>query len=517
LAVPPDEFRESSSPDLTTLLQFTLALVSEFQPNEVLRRIAETACMLVGARSGALAITLLRGQKELIEVGSGAGPHPAVDPGAPDDPAGGSVTPFLAVPIQSRRGFTGTIYLTERTDGRPFTEADKELVRAFVEVAAAVIDNAQLSKEARQQELWVALHGEIATALLAGLSFVKVLDLVIRGARELIGADVATLCLPDAGSTLVVSASDGRGAERLLGSVVPLDATVSGHVVRTGEPVILTGVASDPRTSEPIIGLGGIETAMVVPLALKGHTTGALAVGRSAADGPLTQTDFWLLESFAAQISVALEYGRARTELERLALLDDQERIARDLHDTVIQQLFATGMSLQATAQRITDQVIIDRIQQAVEMLDTTIRSIRSTVFALRSTAHGQDGLRHSLLAVAEEVQEPHDFTTNMTFDGPVDTALDLDKQGHLIATLREALSNVARHARARRVEVSLRVDAEVVLRVVDDGVGMSARPRRMSGLRNLEGRARELGGSMTVSAPETGGTTLEWRIPSGA
>lgn len=510
----PQELQEENRPDLRKLLHFTLALVSELQPKEVLRRIAETACMLVGARGGALAISLPRGQKELIEVTADlGGENGTAGAHMPGDPAGWPATGFLAVPIRSRRGFTGTIFLTERRDGRSFTDEDEELIRSFAGVAAAVIDNAQLSREARQRELWVALHGEITTALLAGVSFVNVLDLVIRGARELTGADVATLCLPDNPASLVLSASDGRGAERLLGTAVPLAGSVSGDVVRTGEPVILTDAPSDPRRDEPILAMGGIETAMVVPLTLQGHTTGALAVGRSAGSGPLTQTDFWLLESFAAEISIALEYGRARTELERLARLDDQERIARDLHDTVIQQLFATGMSLQATAQRIKDPALSDRVQQAIDTLDTTIRDIRSTVFALRAPAHGGT-LRHSLLALAEQLQEPHEFKTHMTFDGPVDTALDGDQEAHLIATLQEALSNVARHARARRVDVLLQVGVEVILRVADDGVGIGGRPLRMSGLKNLRARAQDLGGTMTVSTPPAGGTVLEWRVP---
>jgi len=513
--VPPSERHDPGTPDLRKLLQFTLALVSELQPKDLLRRVVETACMLVDARSGALVISLPNGRTDLIEFEADVDdPEPDSGPGLDSDGGDQRVTPMLTAEIASRRGFRGTICLTERRGGQCFTLEDEQLVRAFADVAAAVIDGSQLSREARQQELWVALHGEIATALLAGVSFAKVLDLVTRGARELLEADVATLCLPATASSLVVSASDGRGAERILGTSVPLEGSVSGDVMRTGEPVILTSARSDSRTREPILVAGEVETAMVVPLSLKGRTSGVLAVGRAAGNRPLTKTDFWMLESFAAQVTIALEYRRARRELERLALLDDQERIARDLHDTVIQQLFATGMSLQATAQRITDPTIVDRVQQAVQMLDTTIRDIRATVFALRSTAQGHEGLRHSFMALAEQIQEPHAFTTHMTFDGPVDTAIDAEKQAHLLAVLREALSNVARHACAFRVEVSLRVDADVVLRVVDDGVGIDEPPARMSGLRNLRARAEELGGSMTLAVAEAGGTILEWWVP---
>jgi signal transduction histidine kinase len=514
--VPRRELQEVRA--LSALLNRTLGLVSELQPTEVLRRVVETACMLADARCGALVITGPRGSKKIVEVGT--------DPGALQDLTGGDMhgsavhasvgvaTPFLAVPLRSGRGFNGVIYITERHDGGTFTDDDEELIRSFASVAAAVIDNVQLSKEARQRELWVALHSEITTALLAGLSFAKVLDLVTRGARELIDADVATLCLLASSTALQVNASDGRGAEKLLGTTIELEGTVSGHVVSSGEPAILADAPNDPRRMEPILAQGGIDTAMVVPLLLQGQTTGALAVGRSVGNGPFSRTDFWLLESFATQISIALEYGQGRMELERLALLDDQERIARDLHDNVIQQLFATGMSLQATAQRIVDPGVAERVQQAIETLDGIIGDIRSTVFALRPPTSGRGSLRRSLMAVADQLQEPHDFTVHMTFDGPVDTTLDAEKEGHLVATLREALSNVARHAHARYVEVSLRADTEVVLRVIDDGVGIDVNAKRRSGLSNLKSRAERLHGTMTLSSSQGGGTTLEWRIP---
>ncbi len=474
--------------------------------------------MLVEASAGAMVIASVRGPKELIEVGFGpSSGRASVDriPGLFGDmPARPPTTPFLAVPFQSRRGFTGTMYLTERLGGGPFTDDEEQLIRSFAFLAATIIDNAQLSEEARQRELWMALHSEITTALLAGVSFSKVLDLVARGARELIDADVASLCLRDSPLTLVVNASSGRRAEELLGAVVDIDGSVSGEVVSSGEPVILTDARSDARTSEPILAEPGIETAMVVPLALQGRTTGALAVGRSSGKGPFSQVDFWLLESFATEISIALEYGRARTELERLTLLDDQERIARDLHDTVIQQLFATGMSLQATAQRIVEPNIAERVQQSIDTLDRVIRDIRSTVFALRSSTLGRGSLRRSLLEVAEQLQEPHDFVVHTSFEGPVDSALDAQKEAHLVAVLREALSNVARHACARSVEVTLTVDSEVTLSVLDDGVGFDERSVRKSGLLNLKARAEELRGSMTLSMLRNGGTALEWRIP---
>lgn len=508
------EGERTRAPNLRNLLEATFAIVSAVQPGDLFDRIVETACMLVDARCGALAITGPQGEKELVEFHTDrirrTSDKCAIDCHSriPQNTTG-----FLAVPIQSRGGLMATIYLTEPREGGDFSADDEELMRAFATVAGAVIESAQLSEDGRQRELCVALHGEITTALLTGVPYVKVLDLITRGARELTDADVVTLCLNESES-LVISASAGRGAELLIGAQVALEGTASGEVVRTGQPVIVTDATSDHRRAEPIIALGGIATAMVVPIVLQGHTTGALAVGRSGTCGALTQTDFWMLESFASQMSIAMEYGMARKELERLALLNDQERIARDLHDTVIQHLFATGMSLQATAQRINDAATRDRVQQAIESLDNTISAIRQTVFALRPSSHRHGSLRDTLAALVEHIQEPHEFKTHMSFDGPVDTTIDPEKEAHLVATVREALSNVARHARARQVAISLTVGSDIVLRVTDDGVGIGREVIRRSGLLNLEARAQDLGGSMCVSTPAAGGTLLEWSVP---
>jgi signal transduction histidine kinase len=221
--------------------------------------------------------------------------------------------------------------------------------------------------------------------------------------------------------------------------------------------------------------------------------------------------------ALASAAAVAIENARLHLRVREMALLEDRERIARDLHDTVIQQLFATGMSLQATAQRTTDPRTADRIQGAVDCLDGIIRDIRAAVFALNTTALDDGGIRGALRDIVAQMLESSELSVELHVDGPVETAIDEDVRQHVIATVREGLSNVNRHAKADRVDIYLNAGSELVLRIVDDGVGIDAQPRgHKGGLSNLKARAESLGGRMTLSQPATGGTALEWRVPWG-
>ncbi len=516
------------------LIGAVLELVSELRLSEVLRRTARTASVLVDARFGALAVLDMDDRVvELVELGTGDGAaawlgmlldvaplgllrtEPELADPSPRDHA--PETPkacALGVPIRSRRGFRANIYTADKSDSQGFTDADESLLVSFAAVAGAVIDNAHLHEEAQQRELWVALQSQIATLLLGGMDSDEVLDVVARGARELTDSELSTVLVHDGFSSLTLRAADGQGVRQLVGATFPIETTISGDIIRTGEPVLLADASKVEPTSEPLLSLGGIGRAIFVPLAAGGDTIGTLAVGRRAGRTPMSQMDVWLLESFAAQVSVALEYGRARAELERLAVVEDQERIARDLHDTVIQQLFATGMSLQATAHRLTDAAASERLQQAVDMLDTVIHDIRAAVFALGSPNRRNGGMRATVRDLASQMFGTSGLTLKLHLDGPIDTIIGPDTQQHVLATLREAMSNVARHAHASRVDVFLRVGPDIVVRVVDDGVGIDARRPQGSGLANLRARAQGLGGEFEVTAPTTGGTTLEWRVP---
>jgi signal transduction histidine kinase len=253
-----------------------------------------------------------------------------------------------------------------------------------------------------------------------------------------------------------------------------------------------------------------------VPVRVRDRVFGNLYLCEKEGADEFTADDESLVVALAAAAGVAVENARLHAQVQELAVIEDRERIARDLHDTVIQRLFATGMSLQVVAQQLDAPDAADRISTCIDDLDTTVREIRATIFALHDTA-GR-GLRSAALALASEATPALGFTPSVHFDGPVDTVVPPDVAEQLLPSLREMLANAARHARAGQVDVLVAAGADVVLRVVDDGVGIpdGATEHGGFGLRNLDERARELGGTFTVRPGKRRGTVLEWRVPLG-
>jgi signal transduction histidine kinase len=258
-----------------------------------------------------------------------------------------------------------------------------------------------------------------------------------------------------------------------------------------------------------------------VPIRLRDQVFGNLYLTDKKSQEVFTDVDEELVVGLAAAASVAIENARLHTRLQDLGLLEDRERIARDLHDTVIQRLFATGMSLQGSVRMVRSDpaATIERIERAVDDLDTTVKYIRTAIFGLAESRQSPDGLRNRILGLAHQAAGPLGFEPRVLLDGPLDTGVDDSVATELLATLHEALSNSARHARASRVEVEVVVDAgEVCLRVVDDGVGVSvAESSHGNGLKNMLSRADKLGGAFSVSKAEPSGTIVEWRAPAKA
>ena len=255
-----------------------------------------------------------------------------------------------------------------------------------------------------------------------------------------------------------------------------------------------------------------------VPIRVREDVFGNLYLTDKRSALEFTAEDEELVVGLAAAAGVAIENARLHAQVQEMTLLHDRERIARDLHDTVIQRLFATGMSLQGTVRlvRPDPDSAVDRIEGAVDDLDLTVKHIRTAIFGLEQSRVGDDGLRDRILSLTGEATGPLGFEPRVLLDGPVDTGVD-DRIGiELLATLREALSNVARHAQATRVDVEVVVDREEVrLRVVDDGVGMpSDAVPRGDGLRNMAARAVQLGGTLDLRPAPPTGTILEWRAP---
>lgn len=532
-------------PELRRLLDAVAALASDLSLPAVLQRIVETARVLVDARYGALGVigdagTLVEFVHSGIDSATveaighlpeGRGilglivrhPEPLRLTSISEHPDSYGFPPnhppmnsFLGVPIRVRGSVFGNLYLTEKRGGGEFTQEDQDMTVALAAAAGAAIHNARLYEEAQRREFLLEAVRDVSAELLGGQPGDRVLQAVADRARRLAGADVATIVLPDASSTrLVIEVVAGVGAEVLVGIAFPRDASLSGEVMRTGQSLVLDDASEESRAHQPVIRAADLGPCVVVPLLRDVQPAGTLLVGNRKGTRRFTETDLRLVETFAAQASLALESARTQRELHRLALVEDQERIARDLHDTVIQQLFATGMSLQAAVRSVTDHALVDRIQSAVDDLDRTIRDIRSTIFSLQARA--TQGLRDRVLGVVADVSPALGFDPHVRFSGPVDAVVDDAVAGHLLSTLREALANVARHASASRADVEVGTDEStrhVTLTVVDNGVGIAEDRMRHSGLRNIAERAEGLGGSVVVERRAEGGTRLEWRVP---
>jgi signal transduction histidine kinase len=420
---------------------------------------------------------------------------------------------FLGVPIRVRDEVFGNLYLTEKANGEEFDDDDESVLTALATAAGVAIENGRLYQDARRRERWLQANAEISTALLSGTAPGEVLDLVVRRAREMCDADLATVALADdASEELEVSVADGRYAEELRHVRVPLDHALAGDVYRTGTSRTLVDAEEEARTSgiSPRVPLG---PALIVPLGVGASARGVLTVANvpgHAAFGDHVQR---LLETFAAQAAITLELAERRRDAERLVVLEDRDRIAKDLHDTVIQRLFAIAMTLMSAIKITQKRDVAVRVQRAVDDLDDTIRQVRSTVFALQATGEDQPTLRSRLFGVIDGAAESLGFAPAMRLDGLLDTVVDDATGEHLIAVLREALSNAARHAHATRVDVSVVAGADLLLRVADDGVGIPATGRR-SGLANMASRAKSLGGEFDARPGQEGGTVLEWRVP---
>ena len=535
------------------LLEAVVAIGSGLDLESTLRRIVQTAVGLVDATYGALGV-IGDDQRlaEFIPVGlsqdeierihhwpEGHGllglliddPRPlrladiAAHPESSGFPDGHPpMRSFLGVPVRVRDEVFGNLYLTGKRGGGEFTEDDEAVLVALGAAAGVAVENARLYDAARRQQRWIQASAEVTTRLLSGSEPREVLADIARRTRELSGADLAVLALPDdEGRRLTIAYADGDGAEATRGLVLPAGESLSGQVLTTGEPMTSGDFATDERASQAARGvMSQIGPAELFPLGVPGNVRGVLTVGRrhGAAPFPPALTD--VVASFAAQAGVALELAASRDEAQRLSLYEDRDRIARDLHDLVIQRLYATGMSLEGTMPMITRPEVASRINNAVDAMDETIKDIRATIFALqaRDSAKGPD-LRGDIVVLVEEMTGMLGFAPSLRLGAGLGTQVGPEVGEQVLAALREALSNAARHASASQVDVTVDVDPDGMLavQVTDDGTGIPADGRR-SGLRNMAKRAEKLGGELRLAPADPGaarpGTRLQWRVPSG-
>ena len=524
------------------LLEAVLAVGSDLDLQTVLRRITEAASTLAGARYAALGVIGDDGQlAQFITVGvddetrarigalpRGHGilgllirdPHPlrlddlGKDPAAYGFPAGHPpMTTFLGVPLRVRDEVFGNLYLTEKTGGGPFDEEDEAVVLALAAAAGVAVENARLYAAVRRREGWLRVSADISTRLLAGAEPEEVLSLVASRAREMVDAATSFVALPGGSGRLLVEVAEGAHAEDLHGRAIPVEGSPCGRVLEDGAPSLLVGEAATA-----VLGAEPVGSALLVPLGAKAAARGVLVLTTPVGAPPLAGGAVHDIHAFAAQAALGLEVAERRRDAERLGVLEDRDRIARDLHDLVIQRLFATGMQLESAARLVERPEAATRVRRAVDDLDTTIREIRSTIYALTNAPNdGRTSLRSRLFDVVDAGAEQLGLTPAVRLAGLVDTSVPAEVAEHLLAVLREALSNAARHARASRVEVVLEVGDAAQLTVRDDGRGLPADLDRRSGLANLADRAVQLGGSFEIGPGPDGGTELVWRAPLSA
>ncbi len=511
-----EDMRGASS-HLQRLLEAVVAVAAGLELQHTLHRIVQVAADLVEARYGALGVVFgAGGLSEFVTVGlddedvAALGQPPVgrgilgvlIDDPTPlrlDDvmthplavgfPANHpAMHTFLGVPIRVRGEVFGNLYLTEKLDGSRFTEVDEQVVVALAAAAGVAIENARLYAQAQTRAVWLRASSEIATSVLRGDSTDAVLTLIASRSREAARASLSAIALP-AGRDQVLRFAHASGvdADALLG--------------RTTDDV--------PSDAGP---------TMVVPMVTGTETRGMLLLANQPDMPEFTADERAMAQAFADQAALALTLAEAQQEHERLAILEDRDRIGRDLHDLVIQRLFATGMMLEGARRLVDEPNVAGRLDRAVQELDATILEVRSTIFALHeSGADEPTGLRGRLLREVGAASHGLGFEPTCRFDGLVDSLVPAETAEQLIAAVREALSNVSRHAKAHWARVSVSVDdRDVVLIVTDDGVGLSKEGLRRSGLANLQRRAEDLGGSFRLEPVEDdgSGTRLVWRVP---
>ena len=511
--------------DARSLLDAVVAISSDLDLHSVLDRIVVSACRMTGARYGALGVLGNSGELvDFVTSGLTAEQHAAIgdlprgkgilglliqEPRPlrlrtlQEHPASYGFPPghppmetFLGVPVRIRGTVFGNLYLTEKAGDAAFTEQDEHLVDALARAAGFVIDNARSFARSERRRQWLEASAEIVEALQPPVQLDVALGRIVAGARRVAGALVVAVVNREEGE-YVVTAADG-----------PDTGVVDGLVVELAEHLART----EQHGSLVVVPRGEKGTAVLVPLRAHLVDTGVLLVVLGAGRGILAADEAELLASFADQASLALDRAQAVSDREELMLVTDRERIARDLHDLVIQRLFATGLHLQGARRTATHDDVKARLDDAVADLDVTIRDIRSTIFDLQ-TPH-DSSLRADLRGVVKEYVPVLAFTPLVRTSGPLDTVVPHATGAQMLAVLREALSNVARHAEADAAVVEVEAsESSVTLRVTDNGRGLPAE-RRESGLRNVRRRAADLGGTVRLLTEEPHGTRLEWTVP---
>ncbi|MFE2992951.1 GAF domain-containing protein [Streptomyces sp. NPDC059262] len=532
---------------LNGLLEAVMSVGRELDLPQVLRGIVEAAVILVDAKYGALGV--IGDDKKLAqfltvgisdelrarigELPSGHGilgelirhPEPLRLSELSEHPASYGfprhhppMRSFLGVPIRVRDDVFGNLYMTEKRSGSDFDAEDEAVLSTLAVAAGIAIENARLFEEVRLRERWLAASSDFTSALLSGSAESEVLEGMLERSRDITGADMGVFYLVGQNGELRGSLALGEGADAHRGIVLPSSAgTLAAAALAEDGLVTVQDVESDERVTVQAERWAGFGPAVAVTVGTKEKLSGVLMLARRRGRPPFAAAEVAALPGFAGQAALALELADRRRDAEQMSLLEDHDRIARDLHDLAIQRLFATGMTLQSAQRFVEHPQAAERLARAIDDLDATIKIIRSTIFGLRERdVPGVPKLRLRAVQAIDAAAAALGFAPALRMEGLIDTEVPPAVADEVLAVVGEALANVARHARATSVEVAVAAaDGVLTVSVSDDGIGIPEGGRR-SGLRNLSERAERLGGELSISTRGQGtrGTRLEWRVP---
>jgi signal transduction histidine kinase len=521
------------------LLEAVLVISSGLELDATLRQIVHSAINLVDARYGAIGVLdedgalrefVYEGVDEATRERVGRMPaglgvlgvvvdeplrlddvaeHPASVGFPPGHPP---MHTFLGVPIKVRHETFGRLYLTEKRGG-VFTVDDEVIVQALAGAAGIAVENARLYENVRRRERWLDASREITARLLAGAGHVDALQLIVDRARELVAADHTLLVVPDDPdvdpediSELTIKVCAGAQVTGLVGSKIPVAGSTWGQVFRERVPRTVSSLAFDfPEGRQLTPG-----PSLAVPMQAGETISGVLVAIRARNAAPFDQHQLQVVSSFADQAALALQWTTAQEMRRELDVAADRDRIARDLHDHVIQRLFAIGLAMQGTHRRAKSPLLVERLAEHLDQLHDVIHEIRASIFDLQFESPVK--VRTRLQDVISEAVGDVDLRVTVRMSGPLDV-LSPRLAEHAEAIVREAVSNVVRHAQAEELSVAVSLDDELAIDVTDDGVGLPDAVVR-SGLRNLEKRADNAGGRCAIEHVRSGGTRVLWSAP---
>ncbi|MDA4885703.1 GAF domain-containing protein [Streptomyces sp. MS2A] len=496
------------APRLTRLLEALLGAGTDLDLRTVLRRIVDGAAELTGAGGAALVVTDPR-------EGGIAGIR-TPDPGPEPAP---QTAPLLRVPVHVRDEEIGELRLTGRPGSGPFTAEDEQVLRVLAAQAGISIGSARLYETARQRERWIEGAAAVTTALLTEEGTDDALTTVAERARMLADASAGVILHPTAeGGMEIVTASTPDDPDDMVGATIAPGSPVLEQLLG-GEPVFLDDSATDPRMTTRVRHRFG--PSMMLPLQASGRLIGTLALPRRRGGRPYTDVERLLATQFASQAALALVLADARRGRERLAVYEDRDRIARDLHDLVVQRLFATGMMLESTRRRAGAREVDDILRQAVDELRSTVRDVRTTIFALQQPpAEPPTGLRGRVLRETAAAAARLGFAPSARFLGAVDTRVPGPVADRLITALRHALAEACARGNVSRVEIAVDAAAPLAdgragvrLTVFDDGTDGDGAGGVAPEGGGTDESAADAGAGVGGGRPG-GGTTVTWWSP---